>query len=103
MRAQDFPSPAPINAEVGFNISGIPGPPTGPIFLMTATSPACNRPDSMPSIKCCSPSKTRAVPLKNSPSLPEIFATEPPWARLPYKICKCPVILIGFLSGRIIS
>ena len=26
-----FPNPAPISAEVGFNISGMPGPPFGPM------------------------------------------------------------------------
>ena len=83
IKATDFPRPAPINADVGFSISGIPGAPTGPIFLMTATSPACKRPVSIPSMKCCSPLKTRAVPVNCSPSLPEILATEPPDARLP--------------------
>jgi hypothetical protein len=28
-----FPNPAPIMAEVGLSISGIPGPPLGPQYL----------------------------------------------------------------------
>lgn len=38
---QTFPSPAPIIALVGVNISGIPGPPLGPSPLITTTFP-CN-------------------------------------------------------------
>ncbi|MNR29633.1 hypothetical protein D3C85_1470310 [compost metagenome] len=30
IKATEFPNPAPIMAEVGFSISGIPGPPFGP-------------------------------------------------------------------------
>ena len=33
------PNPCPIIADVGFNISRIPGPPTGPSYLTTITSP----------------------------------------------------------------
>ena len=39
IRATSEPKPAPIIAAVGFNISGMPGPPLGPTYLMTKTSP----------------------------------------------------------------
>ena len=86
-------------ADVGFNISGIPGAPTGPTFFITTTSPFFIFPELIPSIKDCSPSNTRAGPSNTSPSFPEIFATLPPVAKLPYMICKCPVALIGFSFG----
>ncbi len=102
INATDFPKPAPIIAEVGFNISGIPGAPTGPTFLMTTTSPGCIFLELIPSINACSPSNTLAGPSNISPSFPEIFATLPPVAKLPYIICKWPVGLTGFSFGRII-
>ena len=54
-------------------------------------------------MKCCSPLNTRAVPVNCSPSLPDIFATDPPEARFPYRICRCPVFLIGLSKGLITS
>mmetsp|Transcript_26694 Transcript_26694/g.44767 ORF Transcript_26694/g.44767 Transcript_26694/m.44767 type:complete len:265 (-) Transcript_26694:765-1559(-) len=44
-------------------------------------------------------SKHSADPWKSSPSLPVILATEPSGARLPYRICRCPLSLMGLLSG----
>ena len=88
INATDLPNPAPIIAEVGFNISGIPGAPTGPTFLMTTTSPDCIFFELIPSINACSPSNTLAGPSNISPSLPDIFATLPPVDKLPYIICK---------------
>ncbi|MNY49977.1 hypothetical protein D3C86_1854490 [compost metagenome] len=98
INATDFPNPAPIIAEVGFSISGIPGAPTGPSFLITTTSPFLTRPEEIPAIKSCSPSNTRAGPTNFSPSFPEIFATEPFSAKFPYRICKWPFALIGSAS-----
>ncbi len=46
---------------------------------------------------------TRAGPLKSSPSLPVILATAPSGARLPRRIRRWPVALIGFSSGWITS
>ena len=40
IKATLFPKPAPMIAEVGFNISGIPGPPFGPHILITTTVPS---------------------------------------------------------------
>ena len=39
MSATSLPSPAPMIAEVGVSISGIPGPPFGPSYRITTTSP----------------------------------------------------------------
>ena len=50
-----------------------------------------------------SESKQIAVPLKYKPSFPVIFATEPSGAMFPYKVCKCPVFLIGSSKGTITS
>jgi hypothetical protein len=91
------PNPAPIKAEVGFNISGIPGPPFGPSFLITNTCPALTFPSLIPAIHSNSLSKTFAGPENDSPSLPVIFATEPSGARLPYNTLKCPVAFTGLL------
>ena len=102
IRATLLPKPAPIKAPVGFNISGMPGAPLGPTCLITTTSPAFIRPELMPAISSNSPSNTRAGPVNCSPSLPVIFATLPPSARLPYNICKCPVAFMGLSKGRMI-
>jgi hypothetical protein len=56
-----------------------------------------------PSIMAGSESYTLATPVKVSPSLPVILATPPPGHRLPYMICRCPVGLMGFESGRMMS
>lgn len=40
IKATDFHRPAPMIREVGFSISGIPGPPLGPQYRMTITSPS---------------------------------------------------------------
>ncbi|MNI61926.1 hypothetical protein D3C73_1172180 [compost metagenome] len=83
MSATDLPNPAPIINEVGLSISGIPGAPIGPSFLITTTSPGLILPEAIPATKSCSPSNTRAGPVNFSPSLPDIFATEPFSARFP--------------------
>ena len=46
--ATDLPRPAPMTAEVIRNISGMPGPPLGPSYRMTITSPASMRFSSSP-------------------------------------------------------
>jgi hypothetical protein len=64
----------------------MPGAPLGPSFIITTTSPGFTLPDDIPSINLFSPSNTLAGPSKRSPSLPDIFATLPFSARLPYSI-----------------
>ena len=52
IRATDSPRPIPWMMDVGESISGIPGAPLGPSYLMTTTSPAFTSPaliDSMAS------------------------------------------------------
>ena len=47
IRAHSEPRPAPMMAEVGFSISGMPGPPCGPSYLITTTlpcTPTCSWP-----------------------------------------------------------
>lgn len=39
MSAHSLPRPAPMMAEVGVSISGMPGPPLGPSYRMTTTEP----------------------------------------------------------------
>ena len=103
IKATSFPNPAPIIAAVGFNISGIPGPPLGPSYLITTTSPLLTTPSAIPLFASYSLSKTLAGPSKKSPSFPVIFATEPPEAILPFKILMCPESFTGLSSGLIIS
>ena len=70
-------------ADVGFSISLIPGPPFGPSYLITTTSPAFIDFDRIASTPSSSESKTRALPLNEVPSFPVIFATAPSLAKLP--------------------
>ena len=39
IKATSLPSPAPMIAEVGVSISGMPGPPLGPSYRMITTIP----------------------------------------------------------------
>ena len=82
-------------AAVGLSISGIPGPPFGPSYRMTTTSPFFTSPILMPLLASCSQSNTRALPTKVKPSFPVIFATHPSSARFPLNILICPLALIG--------
>ena len=75
-------------ADVGANISLIPGPPTGPSFLITTTSPALISFLSMDSKQDSSLSKILAGPDKTGFLTPLIFATLPSIARFPFSIAK---------------
>ena len=66
---------------------------------MTITSPFAIFPSSRARSMSSSESKTLAGPSKRSPSLPVIFATAPPGARLPRRMRICPVSLMGAPSG----
>mmetsp|Transcript_58075 Transcript_58075/g.131592 ORF Transcript_58075/g.131592 Transcript_58075/m.131592 type:complete len:319 (-) Transcript_58075:690-1646(-) len=101
--ATQSPRPAPMMALVGVSISGRPGPPLGPSYRMMTTCPHSISLFSSPRIMASSLSYTLATPLKVSPSLPVILATPPPGQRLPYIIWRCPVALMGSLSGLMIS
>ena len=82
------PKPNPIIADVGFNISLIPGPPLGPSYLITITSPSLIEFDNIASTPSSSELKTRALPSKEVPSLPVILATAPSTAKFPYIILR---------------
>ena len=90
-------------AEVGLSISGIPGPPFGPSYLITITSPLLIDLFFIALFASVSQLNTLAFPLKIKPSFPVILATEPSEAKFPYKIRICPEFLIGLLIGLIIS
>ena len=79
----------------------IPGPPLGPSYLTTRTvfSFGLIEPDTSSLYRLSSRSKTMARPVKASPSLPVIFATAPPGARLPWRIRSGPLGRIGLLRG----
>ena len=99
--ATDSPSPLPTMRLVGESISGIPGAPFGPSFLMTTTSPATIFPDVMASAASFSPSKTLAVPV-NCIILGLTAAclmTEPSGAMLPLRTAIPPCWWKGLSSG----
>mmetsp|Transcript_16173 Transcript_16173/g.21412 ORF Transcript_16173/g.21412 Transcript_16173/m.21412 type:complete len:205 (-) Transcript_16173:1068-1682(-) len=101
--ATSLPRPAPMITLVGVSISGIPGPPFGPSYRIIITSPFLTSLFSTPRSMSSSRSKTRATPLNLNPSLPVIFATDPPGAREPYKILIWPESLIALSKGITIS
>ena len=90
-------------ADVGFSISLMPGPPFGPSYLITTTSPAFIDLDRIALTPSSSESNTRALPSKEVPSLPVIFATAPSFAKLPYRILRWLFDLIGLSNDFIIS
>jgi hypothetical protein len=73
-------------ADVGFNISGIPGPPLGPSYLITTTSPFETSEFLIAERHSNSLLKTLAGPENIKPSLPVIFATHPSSAKFPFSI-----------------
>ncbi len=90
-------------AEVGVSISRMPGPPRGPSYRITSTSPAVTVPSMMRSVASSSEWNTRAVPLKKVPSLPVILATAPVGARLPYRMRRWLSFLIGLSRAWMMS
>src|SRR5919199_1526983 len=102
-RATDSPKPSPTRAAVTPSISRIPGPPLGPSYLITTTSPSSIRPLVTASIASSSESKTRAGPSWNSRVCPETLITQPSGARLPLRITSPPVSLRGLSTGTTTS
>mmetsp|Transcript_27655 Transcript_27655/g.110745 ORF Transcript_27655/g.110745 Transcript_27655/m.110745 type:complete len:383 (-) Transcript_27655:695-1843(-) len=103
MSAVTSPRPAPMMAEVGVSISGSPGPPLGPSYRMTTTEPGGICFSARAASMASSESKTFAVPVNDSPSLPVILATAPSGQRFPRMIWRCPVGLMGVARGRMTS
>ena len=99
MSNTSLPRPAPFIAAVICNISLIPGPPFGPSFLITTTSPFLILLLKRASNASCSLSKTFAGPLNVSISIPATFTTDPLGDRDPLNIAKPPSLEIG-LSGK---
>ncbi|CPU64541.1 Uncharacterised protein [Mycobacteroides abscessus] len=82
------------------SISRIPGPPLGPSYRMTTTSPSVIVPSSRASSAARSRSKTRAVPSNTSSSNPADFTTAPSGASDPCRIVMPPVWWIGSSRAR---
>ena len=103
--ATEDPSPYPAIAEVGFSISRIPGPPFGPSYRITITSPGLIFPDLIASVASSSLSKILAGPSCTSISAQtaERFTTLPSGARFPLSTARPPVSLYGLSIGRITS
>src|SRR5579875_781044 len=89
------PRPSPTIAAVTPNISRIPGPPRGPSYRMTTTSPATILRSSIARIASSSRSKTRAGPRWCSRSWPAILTTAPSGASIPRRMTRPPVGLKG--------
>src|SRR3546814_1684858 len=68
----------------------MPGPPFGPRYRSTITSPASMPPSRIAFKADCSSSKTLAGPVMTGFFSPVILATAPSVARLPFKIAKWP-------------
>ena len=79
-------SPAPTIAAVRCVISGIPGPPFGPSYRSTTTSPGWMRPSATARNASCSPLNTFAGPRWRLPSWFATLITAPSGARLPQRI-----------------
>ena len=105
MSATDEPSPIPTIADVGLSISLIPGPPLGPSYLMTTTSPATIFPPFMAAIASSSQSNTLAGPVCTiiSGTTAERFTTQPSGARFPLRTASPPFFIYGLSIGRMTS
>src|SRR6266508_1371949 len=93
--ATSLPRPAPATAAVTASISGMPGDPFGPSYLMAMTSPALILPDVTASNASCSESNGRATPVNMRLAAPAIFITLPSGASDPYRIAVPPVGWMG--------
>ena len=90
MSPTESPRPAPMIAEVGESISRMPGPPFGPSYRITTTSPFRIWPAKMAARHASSDSKTRAGPVMRGAFTPVILATAPSVARLPRRMARWP-------------
>ena len=105
IRATLEPSPIPAIADVGLSISLIPGPPLGPSYLITTTSPATIFPPLIAAIASSSLSNTLAGPSCTiiSSTTAERLTTLPSGARFPERTARPPVLLYGLSTVRITS
>ena len=91
-RAQARPRPLPLRKLVGYSISCMPGPPLGPSYRISTTSPASTFPPRIPSTAASWLSKTLAGPEKrhSSSGTPAVLTIAPSGARLPYSTARPP-------------
>ena len=103
--ATDSLSPIPAMVAVGESISLIPGPPLGPSYLMTTTSPGDIVPSRIAFMPASSESNTLAVPSKRIIFLltADCFTTAPWGARLPLSMAIPPSLWCAFSRGLITS
>ena len=94
--------PCPYIAAVVASISLIPGPPFGPSYLITRTSPSLYFFSLTALNASSSQSKHLALPLKNWDFIPATFTIAPSGAKLPFKPTTPPVGEIGLLIGKTI-
>src|SRR5690554_4998504 len=92
------PKPLPMTIALIDNISGIPGPPLGPQYRITITSPAVILSCNNASVASSSESYTRAGPVIALTFNPDILHTAPSGARLPFNTTNGPVGLSGLLN-----
>ncbi|MBW8701731.1 hypothetical protein MBT84_19180 [Streptomyces sp. MBT84] len=90
--AQAFPRPRPFRYEVGYSISCMPGPPFGPSYRMTTTSPSLICWVRIFSTASSCDSQTTAGPSKVQidSSTPAVLTTAPSTARLPLRTARPP-------------
>ena len=101
INATSLPKPRPTIEEVGANISGIPGPPLGPSYLMTTTWPARTVRLSIASTASSCELKQIAFPVNVliDGSTPPTLITAPLGAILPNKIDKPACASYGASRG----
>ena len=101
INATFLPIPWPDSAAVVASISRMPGPPAGPSFLMTMTSPSSYARSLIAANASSSHSKTRAGPENTiwSSVMPAIFTMAPSGARLPFNPTTPPVVERGVETG----
>ncbi len=105
IRATVLSRPIPATADVGVSISLMPGPPFGPSYLITATSPSVIRPCRIASTASSSDPKILAGPacVSISGKTADCFTTAPSGARLPHRTARPPLGAYGFAISLITS
>ena len=94
-QGDDFPNPAPIMAEVGFSISGMPGAPFGPTYRDDDYIAGFYLAGLMPAINFCSPSKTRGRAFEFFTFLPTDFRHTASFGQIAIKDLQ----MAGFFNG----
>src|SRR5699024_10667568 len=102
-KATFSPKPFPTKREETESISGIPGPPLGPVWRMTRTSPSLISLWVTASVASASVSNTRAGPVCLVTFTPDTLATAPLGAKLPFKTINGPSARFGLSKGIITS